>query len=238
MKRAAEGFSGGGLACSQARQSAQEHVDLEDTAFICRTRLIRVAGIFREDVAPEVYQEKTRFDLLAFSIGLEFNRLVRGAEIDLDQLDTGQEFRAALPRHFLQLTGDRTHSTDGHFPFASLVADEVVKKTAVLHQRGIVRMRENADLGVRQDKATDEIVLQIALDGATERFLRQATPRFPRSIVISEALFEFFFCHQRFEHRIPGMFGEDARQIVKLLHLLVLGPVSGQLEHRLRAGFL
>ena len=33
------------------------------------------------------------------------------------------------------------------------------------------------------------------------------------------------------------MLGEDAREIVKLLHLLVLGPVSGQLEHRLRADF-
>ena len=41
-----------------------------------------------------------------------------------------------------------------------------------------MRMSEDADLRVREDQAAHQIVLQIALDRATERLFRQTAPGF------------------------------------------------------------
>ena len=83
-----------------------------------------------------------------------------------------------MARGVLELGRDRAHPADRHLPFAGLVADEVIKKTAVLHERWIVRVGEDADLRIRQDQAAHQIVLQVTLDRVPEWFLCQTAPCF------------------------------------------------------------
>src|SRR4029077_1574515 len=96
-------------------------------------------------------------------------------------------------------------------------------------------MGEDADLGVGQDKAADQIVFQITFDREAKWFLGQTAPRFTRSVVFVEASLELFFRNERLQHRVPRMFGEDARQIVKLLNLVVLGVASSKIDNRFPA---
>src|SRR5207302_2722317 len=99
-------------------------------------------------------------------------------EIESAKIDIRQHFGATVARGALQLARHCAHPTDRHLPFPGLVADDMVEKTAVLHQRRIVRMCQDADLSVGKYEATHQIVLQIPLDRQAERLLCQTTPRF------------------------------------------------------------
>ena len=109
---------------------------------------------------------------MPFFVDLELDCAFRSVHIERAKIDIRQHFGAALPRRLFELARDRAHSSDRHLPFARLIADEVIKKTAVLNERGIVRMRKDADLRVGQHKAAHQIVLQITFDRAPERFFR------------------------------------------------------------------
>ena len=111
----------------------------------------------------------------------------------------------------------------------------MVEKTAVLHQRRIMRMCQDADLPVGKHEAADQIVLQITFDRETERFLGQTAPRFAGNIAKIEPAPEVFFRNQRFQHCVPDMFGKNVRQIVKFFHLLVLDVASSKIDNRLPA---
>src|SRR5437867_4775593 len=108
----------------------------------------------------------------------------------------------------------------------------MVKKTTVLDERWIMRMRKETDLRVGQDKPAYQIILQITLDRSSKRFLRQTAPRFAGNIINIKPAAKLFFRDQGFQHAVPGMLGKDARQIVKFLHLLVLHVASGKIGHR------
>ena len=95
-----------------------------------------------------------------------------------------------------------------------------------------MRVRENADLGICENQAANQVVLQITLDRVTEGLHRQTPPGFARNRIGFEPAPEIFFGHERLQHRIPDMAGKDLRQSVKLFHLLVFGVIAGQLEHR------
>ena len=133
---------------------------------------------FRQNVATKVNEEKSRLHGLPFSIDLEVHRAAFPVQLERLQLDARQHFRATPARRFFQLPRDRAHPAHRHFPFARLVADKVIKETPILQQRRIVRMREDADLGVGENETTDQIVLQITFDRATQRLLRETAPGF------------------------------------------------------------
>jgi hypothetical protein len=59
-----------------------------------------------------------------------------------------------------------------------------------------VRVREDADLPVRQNQPTDQIMLQIAFDCAPERLLHQAAPGLTSEIVPIEAATKVFLCFE------------------------------------------
>src|SRR3954447_9253043 len=103
----------------------------------------------------------------------------------------------------------------------------MIEKTPILRERRVVRMSENTDLRVRQNKAANQIVLQISFDCESKRFFCQAPPCFTRDVVAIESAFEFCFCDQRLQHCIPGLLGKDPRQMIKFSHLLKLGGTSG-----------
>ena len=69
----------------------------------------------------------------------------------------------------------------------------MIKETAILDERRIVRVSEDPDFGVGQDKPADQIVLQITFERATERFFGQTSPRFARDLVLIESLLHFLF---------------------------------------------
>ena len=165
----------------------------------------------------------------------ELDDLLLSPKIDMGQIDVGQKFRAIFPRALLELARDRAHTADRHLPLARFVADQMIKKTAVLHERRIVRMGEDADLAVGQHKPAHQIVLQITLDSEPERFFGQAAPRFAREIIVVEASRHFLFCDERFEHAVPGTLGKHAREIVKLFHLFELGVASSKIDNRFSA---
>jgi hypothetical protein len=96
-------------------------------------------------------------------------------------------------------------------------------------------MSEDADLGVCENETADEIVLQVTFDGPTEWFRHETSPRFARDFVLLEAEFKIFFCNERLQHRVPGMLGKNARQLIKFLHPFVLATVARELEDRLFA---
>ena len=58
-------------------------------------------------------------------------------------------------------------------------------------------MREDADLPVRQNQPTDQIMLQIAFDCAPERLFHQAAPGFTSGIALIEAATKVFLRFQR-----------------------------------------
>ena len=94
-------------------------------------------------------------------------------------------------------------------------------------------MRHDADLRVGEHKAAHQLILQISFDRDSERFFRQTAPGLARHIIDIKPTTELLFRNKRFQHRVPGMFGEHTREIVKLFHLLVLRVIPGQIEHRL-----
>lgn len=66
----------------------------------------------------------------------------------------------------------------------------------------------------------------------------RAVPRpdcasFARGKIDIEPAPEIFFRGQWLEHRVPNLFGKNARQMVRLFHLLVLGVDSGKIDNRL-----
>ena len=69
----------------------------------------------------------------------------------------------------------------------------MIKKTTVLNERRIVRMREDPHFGISQDKPADQIILKIAFERSTERFFRQASPCFARNVIHLEPPFHFLF---------------------------------------------
>ena len=79
VESAAERFRFRILRRFQFRQPTEQHVDLKHAPLVRRVRLIGSTGIFREDVAPEIDQKKSRFDALAFSIDLKFDNLFLAA---------------------------------------------------------------------------------------------------------------------------------------------------------------
>ena len=46
-----------------------------------------------------------------------------------------------------------------------------------------MRVREDPDFRIGQDKPADQIILEITFKRATERFLRQAPPCFTRNLI-------------------------------------------------------
>ena len=79
-----------------------------------------------------------------------------------------------------------------------------------------MRMRKETDLRVGQDKPAYQIILQITLDRSSKRLLRQTAPRFARNIIDIKPAAKLFFRDQGFQHAVPGMRGENAREIIKL----------------------
>src|SRR5690349_23042304 len=127
----------------QLRQAPQKHVDLENASLVDCLRLIFFAGIFRQDVASEIHQQEFCTDSLRFSIDLKLHHPL--GQVDVPETCPGYELGARASGRSLELARNRSHSTNWDFPFAGLVADQVIKKAAVLEERRVVRMGENAD---------------------------------------------------------------------------------------------
>src|SRR5262245_64994717 len=108
----------------------------------------------------------------------------------------------------------------------------MIKETAVLQERTIVWMREDADLRIGEHKAAYQIVPQVTLNGIPERFLYQSVPGFAGDLVNLEATRHFFPGDQRLEHRIPDAVGETARQCIEALQRIASSWVSSALIHR------
>src|SRR5262245_51326866 len=94
-------------------------------------------------------------------------------------------------------------------------------------------MREDADLPVRQNQPTDQVILEIAFDCASERLLHQAAPGFTPRIALIEAPTEFFFRLQWLQHRVPNLLGENTSQGIKALHPVELRVAACQINDRL-----
>ena len=58
-------------------------------------------------------------------------------------------------------------------------------------------MSEEANLRVRENQTSEQIVVQIAFHRTTERFLHQTAPDFAVFVVCIEATPEIFLCHER-----------------------------------------
>ena len=101
-----------------------------------------------------------------------------------------------------------------------------------------MRMGEDADLRIGQDKPAQQIVLQVTFDRRADRFFRQTSPGFAIGVVVIESSPEILFRHKRLQHRIPGLFCEHAGEPVELFQLLVFRIAAGQFENRLPARFL
>src|SRR6266480_1722577 len=99
-------------------------------------------------------------------------------------------------------------------------------------------MSEEADLRIRENQTSEQIVLQIAFHRATKRFFHQTAPDLAVRIVHVEATPEIFFRHERLQHCVPDIFGKDPGQTVKFLELLRLRKTSSKLEDGLTTRFL
>ena len=95
-----------------------------------------------------------------------------------------------------------------------------------------MRICKHANLRIGENKAAHEIVSQITLDRAPERFVNQTAPRLARDCINIKPARHFFFRDERLKHRIPNLLGKNARQIVELFHLLEFGVASGQIDNR------
>src|SRR5437868_1529388 len=98
-------------------------------------------------------------------------------------------------------------------------------------------MSEDADLRVGEHQAAHEIVSQVTLNPAAERFCSQTSPSLAREIIECEAPRHLLFRNERLEHAVPRLFGEYAGEIVKLLQLLVLAFAAGKIDNRAPAFF-
>src|SRR5207248_8582238 len=80
-------------------------------------------------------------------------------------------------------------------------------------------------------------VLNISLTNHrhTDWLLHKTPTRFTYNIPKIEPSPEIFLRNHLFQHRVPDMFGKNVRQIIKFLHLLVLGVASGKIDNRLPA---
>ena len=77
-----------------------------------------------------------------------------------------------------------------------------------------MRMSKETDLRVGQDKPAHQIILQITLDRMPERLLRQTAPGFARNIIDIKPAAKLFFRDQGFQHTVPAMLGENAREVI------------------------
>src|SRR5215210_165074 len=96
-------------------------------------------------------------------------------------------------------------------------------------------MGEHSDLRVRENDSAHEIVLEIALDRRAERFLGQAAPGLARERIAFEAATKIAPRLERPQHGVPGMFREDARELIELRQLLLFLVAAGTLAQRIRA---
>src|SRR5215472_11913989 len=92
-------------------------------------------------------------------------------------------------------------------------------------------MSEDSDLRIRQNQPANQVVLQITLERSTERFFGEVSPRFLRNLII-ELFLHLIFGNERLQHRIPSVLGEDAREMVKPLHLVELALAPGKIDNR------
>src|ERR1041385_2755492 len=98
-------------------------------------------------------------------------------------------------------------------------------------------MSENADLRIGKNQPADQVVLEIAFDRGAEWLLGQAAPRFSSLLGLIEPSPKIFPGHERLEHRVPDLIGEDPGQLVKPLHPGELSVTTSQFEERLSAKF-
>src|SRR4029077_1472213 len=118
----------------QPRQPLQEHVDLEHGAFVRGIRLVQLADIPCQHVAPKIYQKISGFDGLLFSILVKFNCSLPPSRAERAKVDICQYFRASVTRCLLQFAYYCTHAADRHLPFAGLVADNMINETTILQE--------------------------------------------------------------------------------------------------------
>src|SRR5579884_1465153 len=97
-----------------------------------------------------------------------------------------------------------------HLPLAGLISDHVIEKTAVLQKRRVVRMRQNADLGIGEHQSAHEIALQMPFKGEPQRLFHQAAPGFTREFVGLEKSPQLVLCRKRLQHCVPDLVGENA----------------------------
>ena len=95
-------------------------------------RLPRLAGVTREHVLAKVHAEKSRLDRVRLAVALEGDAGPFGLDVQRLDLDASEHLGAVFSCHAFQLAGHVSDATHGDFPFAGFVADEVVKKAAVL----------------------------------------------------------------------------------------------------------
>src|SRR6266480_1427429 len=99
-------------------------------------------------------------------------------------------------------------------------------------------MCEDADLRIGEDEPADQIVLQIAFDRAAKRLFGQTAPGFARNRIYIKPTTEFVSRHEWFQHCVPDVLGKNARQMIKLFHLFVLGLASSKIDNRLPTDLL
>src|SRR5262249_7274898 len=165
--------------------------------------LVESAGVLCPPIAPEVYQKISRFDSLLLSVLVKFYCPLLTSKAECSEVHIGQYFRASVASCLLQFACYRAHATDRYLPFAVLVTDQMVDETTILQQRWIVRMGQDADLCIGENKTAHQIVLQIPLDRGAKRFLHQTAPGLARHVVGIEATPKFIFGYQRLQHRVP-----------------------------------
>src|SRR2546423_380667 len=99
-------------------------------------------------------------------------------------------------------------------------------------------MSEEANLRVRENQTSEQIVVQIAFHRTTERFLHQTAPDFAVFVVCTEPTRETYVRRERLSRCPPDICGKDRTQAVKFLELLRLRKTSSKLEDGLTTRFL
>src|SRR5207245_7214503 len=80
--------------------------------------------------------------------------------------------------------------------------------------------------------AEQQIALPITFHRVPDRFFDQATPSCAPNTIAIEPPPELLLRNKRLQHRVPDLLGEDTREVVKFLHLVVLRFIPGQVEYR------
>src|SRR5688572_21284542 len=124
---------------------------------------------------------------------LKVHRSCATGEIEAFDANVRVHFSAVSGSDAGEFVHNASHPADRHFPFSSAVANEVIKKAAVLEQRRIVRVCEQANLAIGKDNAAQQIVLQVSFNHKTERFFDQAAPGLSREVILSKLPCEFLF---------------------------------------------